>query len=81
MATCTKLQNVLIPHCPWTKDGKKIWRYIVKLIHIYFQHIRYDKNSRKGKMLWIQRNLRLTDASRIHLVRRAEKKSMQMVVY
>ena len=25
-------------------------------------------------MLWIQRNLRLTDASRIHLVRRTEKK-------
>ena len=63
------------PTLPWTKDGRKIWRYIEKYNpHILSAYAPYDKNSRKGKMLWIQRNLRLTDASRIHLVRRAEKK-------
>ena len=34
----------------------------------------FDKNSRLGKTKWIQRNLGLTDASKIHLVRRSEKK-------
>ena len=63
------------PTLPWTKDGRKIWRYIEKYNpHILSAYAPYDKNSRKGKMLWIQRNLRLTDASRIHLVRRSEKK-------
>ena len=33
-----------------------------------------DKNSIKCKQLWIQRNLKLTDSSRIHLVRRSEKR-------
>ena len=63
------------PTLPWTKDGKKLWSYIQKYNpHILSAYSPYDKNCIKGKTLWLQRNLKLTDASRIHLVRRAEKK-------
>ena len=63
------------PTLPWTKDGQKLWFFIRKFNpHILSAYTPYDKNSIKGKQLWIQRNLKLTDASRIHLVRRAEKK-------
>jgi len=59
------------PTLPWTKDGKKLWSYIEKYNpHILSAYAPYDKNSRKGKLLWLQRNLRLSDQSRIHLVRR-----------
>ena len=63
------------PTLPWTKDGQKLWFFIKKFNpHILSAYAPYDKNSRKGKMLWLQRNLKLTDASRIHLVRRSEKR-------
>ena len=63
------------PTLPWTKDGKKLWFYIEKFKpHILSDYTPHDNNSIKGKRLWINRNLRLTDASRIHLVRRREKK-------
>ena len=63
------------PTLPWTKDGQKLWFFIRKFNpHILSAYTPYDKNSIKGKQLWIQRNLKLTDASRIHLVRRSEKK-------
>ena len=63
------------PTLPWTKDGQKLWLFIKKFNpHILSAYAPYDKNSRKGKMLWLQRNLKLTDANRIHLVRRPEKK-------
>ena len=63
------------PTLPWTKDGQKLWFFIRKFNpHILSAYTPYDKNSIKGKQLWLQRNLKLTDASRIHLVRRAEKK-------
>jgi len=63
------------PTLPWTKDGKKLWFYIEKFKpHILSAYTPHDKNSIKGKQLWIQRNLRITDQSRIHLVRRREKK-------
>ena len=63
------------PTLPWTKDGQKLWFFIRKFNpHILSAYTPYDKNSIKGKQLWLQRNLKLTDASKIHLVRRAEKK-------
>jgi hypothetical protein len=63
------------PTLPWMKDGLKLWSYISKFKpHILSAYTPHDKNSIKGKRLWIQRNLRLTDQSRIHLVRRKEKK-------
>ena len=63
------------PTLPWTSDGLKLWKYIEKFKpHVLSAYTPYDKNSMKGKSLWIQRNLRLTDASRIHLVRRRDKK-------
>ena len=63
------------PTLPWMKDGLKLWSYISKFNpHILSAYTPHDKNSIKGKRLWIQRNLRLTDQSRIHLVRRKEKK-------
>ena len=63
------------PTLPWTTDGRKLWSYISKYNpHILSAYTPHDKNSIKGKQLWIQRNLRLADQSRIHLVRRREKK-------
>ena len=63
------------PSLPWTKDGQKLWFFIRKFNpHILSAYTPYDKNSIKGKQLWLQRNLKLTDASKVHLVRRAEKK-------
>ncbi len=62
-------------HLPWTKDGQKLWFFIRKFNpHILSAYTPYDKNSIKGKQLWIKRNLKLNDASRIHLVRRTEKR-------
>jgi len=63
------------PTLPWTKDGRKLWSYIKKFNpHILSAYTPFDKNSRLGKTKWLQRNLGLTDASIIHLVRRSEKK-------
>ena len=63
------------PTLPWMKDGLKLWSYIRKFNpHILSAYTPFDKNSIKGKQLWIQRNLKLTDSSRIHLVRRSEKR-------
>ena len=62
------------PAMPWTKDGKLVWNYIKKFKpHILSAYTPFDKNSRKGKMLWIKRNLGIS-ASNVHLVRRSEKK-------
>ena len=63
------------PSLPWTKDGQKLWFFIKKFnAHILSAFTPYDKNSIKGKELWIKRNLKLTDNKRIHIVRRAQKK-------
>ena len=64
------------PSLPWTEDGKRLWAFISKFKpHILSAYTPYDKNSIRGKQLWIERNLKLRDKSRIHLVRRAEKKA------
>ena len=64
------------PSMDWTKDGRTLWRFIQKYNpHILSAYSPFDKNCIKGKELWIKRNLRLSDFSRIHLVRRAEKKA------
>jgi len=63
------------PTLPMKKDGFKLWSYIKKFNpHILSAYTPFDKNSIKGKKLWLQRNLKMTDSSRIHLVRRADKR-------
>ena len=63
------------PTMPWTKDGRKLWDYTRKFNpHILSAYTPFDKNSIRGKQLWIQRNLKISDASRIHIVRRSQKK-------
>lgn len=63
------------PTLPWMKDGLKLWSYIRKFNpHILSAYTPYDKNSIRGKQLWIQRNLKIKDSSKIHLVRRQEKR-------
>jgi transposase len=63
------------PTLPWTRDGQKLWFYIRQFNpHILSAVTPFDKNCIKGKQLWIKRNLKLNDASRIHLVRRTEKR-------
>ena len=63
------------PTLPWTRDGQKLWFFIRQFNpHILSAYTPFDKNCIKGKQLWIKRNLKLNDASRIHLVRRTEKR-------
>ena len=60
----------------WMPGAEKLYRRIEKYDpHILSAYSPFDKNCIKGKELWIKRNLRLSDFSRIHLVRRAEKKA------
>ena len=64
------------PSMDWTSDGKQLWRFIQKFKpHILSAYSPYDKNCIRGKNLWIERNLKISDKSKIHLVRRAEKKA------
>ena len=63
------------PTLPWTPGGMKLWSFIRKFNpHILSAYTPYDLNSIKGKRLWLQRNLKLTDKERIHIVRRDQKR-------
>ena len=54
----------------------KLWSFIRKFNpHILSAYTPFDKNSIKGKQLWLQRNLKLTDKERIHIVRRDQKRA------
>ena len=58
----------------WVK-APNTWFFIRQFNpHILSAYTPFDKNCIKGKQLWIKRNLKLNDASRIHLVRRTEKR-------
>ena len=60
----------------WTPGGMKLWSFIRKFNpHILSAYTPFDKNSIKGKQLWLQRNLKLTDKERIHIVRRTQKRA------
>ena len=63
------------PTLPWIPGGMKLWSFIRKFNpHILSAYTPFDKNSIRGKQLWLQRNLKLTDTKRIHIVRRDQKK-------
>lgn len=60
----------------WFEGGKEIWRAVdCHNGHILSSLPYSDPNSRPGKLLWLAKNIELTDSSRIHLVsqRRAKQ--------
>ena len=64
------------PTLPWTPGGMKLWSFIRKFNpHILSAYTPFDKNCIRGKQLWLQRNLKLTDKERIHIVRRDQKRA------
>ena len=63
---------------PWMPGGRQLWSYISKFDpHILSAYVEetYDPNCIPGKTEWLRKNTRLTDKSRINLVRRKEKKN------
>ena len=63
---------------PWMPGGQALWRYISKFDpHILSAYVEetYDPNCKPGKRAWLRRNAKLTDNSKINLVRRKEKKN------
>ena len=58
--------------------GRALWSYISKhnpqILSAYVEET-YDPNCIPGKTAWLRKNTRLTDKSRINLVRRKEKKN------
>ena len=63
----------------WMPGAKRMWSFINKYdAHILSAYSTKDANSRKGKMLWLRKNAKLTQKSRIHLVLRADKQKFAM---
>jgi len=63
---------------PWMPGGQALWRYITKFDpHILSAYVEesYDPNCIPGKRAWLRKNARITDRSKINLVRRKEKKN------
>ena len=63
---------------PWMAGGQALWRYLTKFDpHILSAYVEetYDPNCIPGKTAWLRKNTRITDKSKIHLVRRKEKKN------
>jgi 5'(3')-deoxyribonucleotidase len=66
---------------PWMKDGKKLWGFLMKNhieVHVLSAY-RKPKNdpkgfSKKGKVVWVSRHLKLSSA-KTHLVLRDQKKN------
>ena len=57
-------------------DGKKLWAHITKGgadVRILSAFAEWDSNCKRGKRIWIARNLK-PKPSKIHLVRREQKK-------
>ena len=58
--------------------GRALWSYISKfnpqILSAYVEET-YDPNCIPGKTAWLRKNTRLTDRSRINLVRRKEKRN------
>ena len=63
---------------PWMPGGQALWRSLLKhnphILSAYVEES-YDPNCIPGKTAWLRKNARLTDRSRINLVRRKEKKN------
>ena len=63
---------------PWMPGGQALWRFLTKFDpHILSAYVEetYDPNCIPGKTAWLRKNTRITDKSKIHLVRRREKKN------
>ena len=59
---------------PLMPQALKLWNYIRSYNpHILSAYARHDPNCIPGKRAWLRKNLRMTDDSRIHLVRRRDK--------
>ena len=63
---------------PWMPGGRALWSYISKhnpqILSAYVEET-YDPNCIPGKRAWLRKNPRITDRSKINLVRRKEKKN------
>ena len=63
---------------PWMPGGQALWRSIEKhnphILSAYVEET-YDPNCIPGKRAWLRKNPKITDRSRINLVRRKEKKN------
>lgn len=60
---------------PWLKDGKDLWNFISPYKpHILSAVTRSMPSCEPEKRLWIQKNLGINKAERIHLVDRKDKK-------
>jgi len=61
---------------PWTSDGRRLWNFIEQfephILTAYLEKI-HDPNCIPGKTKWIRTNLRISDSSRIHFVKRKDK--------
>ena len=63
----------------WMPGAKRMWSFIDKYeSHILSAYSTKDANSRKGKMIWLRKNAKLTKKSRIHLVMREDKQKYAM---
>ena len=63
---------------PWNNEGKKLLQFVKKYNpHILSAYVEesYDPNCIPGKTAWLRKNARITDKSKINLVRRKEKKN------
>ena len=66
----------IVRQCPdfwesleWFEGGKEIWRAVdLHNGHILSSLPYSDPNSRPGKLIWLAKNIDLTDSNRIHLV-------------
>ena len=59
---------------PLMPQALKLWNYIRPYSpHILSAYSKHDPNCIPGKRAWLRKNLRMTDAPRIHLVRRRDK--------
>ena len=63
----------------WMPGAKRLWSFVNKYgSHILSAYSTKDSNCVPGKMKWLRKNLKLTQRSRIHLVRRSQKQDFAM---
>ena len=63
---------------PWNTPGKVLYNFVKKynphILSAYLEKT-FDPNCIPGKRAWLRKNARITDRSKINLVRRKEKKN------
>ena len=68
---------------PWMKDGKKLWNFVKKYdVHILSAYKKPKSDpkgfSRKGKEIWVAKNLKVAPA-KVHLVFREQKQDYAVI--